>query len=195
LRGRYGAFSTCEIEEQKFARVLVSKLTGLARCHKIGGKIATTDLNMARTLTADIAPSPGHLKQMATFLGLRSLTSDAELVGLVERRLPLQTLDALRTAGITDDELFALVLPRRTLTHRRSRKEPLSHDESDRVVRLARIAALGEAVFGDRDKAWRWLRAPKRQLQGRTPLALLATETGARIVEEWLYRIDDGLTA
>jgi len=150
---------------------------------------------MPRAVTAQIAHPACHLKHMATLLGLRPLSSDAALVGLVEGRLSLETLDALRAAGITDDELFTLVAPRRTLSHRRARKEPLSRDESDRVVRLARIAVLAEAVFGDRDKAWRWLRAPKRQLQGRIPTTMLATETGARVVEEWLYRIDDGLAA
>jgi len=87
------------------------------------------------------------------------------------------------------------VVPRRTLTHRRARREALSRDESDRAVRLARLAALAEQVFGDPERSWRWLRAAKRQFQGRTPLQLMATEAGARLVEELLYRIDEGMAA
>ena len=81
------------------------------------------------------------------------------------------------------------------MTHRRARRDGLSRDESDRAVRLARIVALGEQVFGDRRRAWHWLRAAKRQLKDRSPLQLTATEAGARLVEELLYRIDEGMDA
>ena len=62
-------------------------------------------------------------------------------------------------------------------------------------VRVARVVALCEAVFGERGRSWKWLRDAKRQFQGRAPLDLLATEAGARLVEEWLYRIDEGMAA
>jgi uncharacterized protein (DUF2384 family) len=52
---------------------------------------------------------------------------------------------------------------------------------------------LGQEVFGDPERGWRWLRDAKRQFHGRTPLELLATEAGARLVEELLYRIDEGM--
>jgi putative toxin-antitoxin system antitoxin component (TIGR02293 family) len=111
------------------------------------------------------------------------------------RRLPINAVDGLRDSGLTDDELYTLVVPRRTLTHRRARRQALSRDESDRAVRLARLAALAEQVFGDPERSWRWLRAAKRQFQGRTPLQLMATEAGARLVEELLYRIGEGMAA
>jgi uncharacterized protein (DUF2384 family) len=44
-------------------------------------------------------------------------------------------------------------------------------------------------------RAGRWLRKPKRSLDGRAPLEQLATEAGARLVEEALFRIDHGLAA
>lgn len=50
-------------------------------------------------------------------------------------------------------------------------------------------------IFGDPEKALRWLRKAKSGLGGRTPLAALETETGARLVEEWLVRIDQGMAA
>jgi uncharacterized protein (DUF2384 family) len=37
--------------------------------------------------------------------------------------------------------------------------------------------------------------AAKRQFNGRSPLRLAATEAGARLVEELLYRIDEGMAA
>src|ERR1700724_2074872 len=107
------------------------------------------------------------------------LRSDQDLVKVVEDRLATGAIEGLRRSGVTDKEIFSLIVPRRTLTHRRARHEALSREESDRAVRLARIAALGEQVFGDSGRAWRWLRATKRQFKGRSPLQLTATEAGA----------------
>ena len=72
--------------------------------------------------------------------------------------------------------IYSLVIPRRTLTHRRTEQEPLSREESDRAVRLARLAALAEQVFADPERAWHWLRTSKRQFEGRSPLQFMATE-------------------
>jgi putative toxin-antitoxin system antitoxin component (TIGR02293 family) len=128
-------------------------------------------------------------------LGVHRLSSDYDVLKLVEDRVATAAVEGLKRSGVTDDEIYSLIVPRRTLTHRKTRREPLSRDESDRAVRLARIAALAEQVFGDPARAWRWLRAEKRQFQGRSPLQLVVTEAGARLVEELLYRIDDGLAA
>jgi putative toxin-antitoxin system antitoxin component (TIGR02293 family) len=102
------------------------------------------------------------LKRVQEILKTQRLRSDQDLVQVVEERLPTDVIDGLRQSGVTDNEVYALVVPRRTLTHRRARREALSQDESDRAVRLARTAALAEQVFGDPERAWRWLRAPKR---------------------------------
>jgi putative toxin-antitoxin system antitoxin component (TIGR02293 family) len=136
----------------------------------------------------------GLLKRIRSILGVRA-RSEAEVVKLVERGLAIGAVEGLRRSGLTDAEIYSLVVPRRTLTHRRARRQALTRDESDRAVRLARMTALAEQVFGKSDLAWRWLRAGKRQFDGRTPLQLMATEAGARLVEEFLYRVDEGMAA
>ena len=142
-----------------------------------------------------LAQQSSLLKRVKEMLGLDRLRSDQDLVKLVEDRLATGVVDGLRQSGLTDEEIYSLIVPRRTLTHRRARQEALSRDESDRAVRLARIAALAEQVFGDSNRRWRWLRAGKRQFDGRSPLQLMVTEAGARLVEELLYRIDEGMAA
>src|SRR5579859_6870375 len=78
-------------------------------------------------------------------LGIRSsLKSDDDLVALVEERLPVGAISALMEHGILEKEIYSVIVPRRTLQHRRARKENLSREESDRAVRLARLAALTE---------------------------------------------------
>jgi putative toxin-antitoxin system antitoxin component (TIGR02293 family) len=54
---------------------------------------------------------------------------------------------------------------------------------------------MAERVFGDFEKAHRWLRKPSRTIAGAVPLALLKTETGAYLVEQTLHRIDYGMLA
>jgi putative toxin-antitoxin system antitoxin component (TIGR02293 family) len=128
-------------------------------------------------------------------LGITPVRSDRDLVRLVEGRLPSQAAASLLAHGLEDSELYSLVLPRRTLAHRRARHEALTAEESDRLVRVARLTAMAETIFGDDQRAGRWLRKPKASIDGRTPLQLLATEAGARLVEEALVRIDHGIAA
>lgn len=149
----------------------------------------------ARTLDTAALESPSVLKRVQAILGVQRLRTDQDVMRLVEERLPARAIDGLRHSGLTDEEVYALVLPRRTLTHRRARREALSRDESDRVVRVARVLALCEEVFGEPERGWRWLRDVKHQFQERAPLDLLVTEAGARLVEELLYRIDEGMAA
>ena len=104
-------------------------------------------------------------------------------------------LRSLEARGYSQDEIFALVVPKRTFARRVKRGEPLTVEETDRAVRLARVAELAERIFGDKGKAHRWLRKPKRALSHATPLAYLASEAGARLVEDMLYRIDSGFFA
>jgi putative toxin-antitoxin system antitoxin component (TIGR02293 family) len=104
-------------------------------------------------------------------------------------------LQSLTERGYSSDEIFALVVPRRTFARRMKRREPLTIEETDRAIRLARVADLAEKTFGDKAKAYRWLRKPKRALGQATPLAYLASEAGARLVEDMLYRIDSGFFA
>ena len=152
-------------------------------------------MTKATAVEVPVHENRSFFKRIQEIVGIRRLRTDQDLVTLVEQRLPSSAIDALRRSGLADEEIYSLVVRRRTLTHRRARREALSRDESDRVVRIARIVALCEEVFGERERCWRWLRAAKRQFQGRAPLQLLATEAGARLVEELLYRIDEGMAA
>ena len=150
---------------------------------------------MSKPAVADAVQQPDLLRRVQKLLGVHRLHTDQDLVRLVENGLATTSIEELRRSGLTDDEIYSLIVPRRTLTHRRARHEALSREESDRAVRLARLAALAEQVFGEPERAWRWLRASKRQFDGRSPLQFMSTEAGARLVEELLHRIDEGMAA
>jgi putative toxin-antitoxin system antitoxin component (TIGR02293 family) len=110
-------------------------------------------------------------------------------------RARLDIVSELARHGYSETELSELVVPKRTLARRRAANELLTVEETDKALRLKRIARLAERVFGDFAKAHRWLRKPKRSLAGRTPLDYLASENGARIVEDMLGRIEHGIYA
>ena len=110
-------------------------------------------------------------------------------------RADVAALADLARHGYSDDEIFALVVPKRTLARRKAANEPLTVEETDKALRLERIAVQAGRVFGTSEKAHRWLRKAKRELQGETPLAYLASEAGARVVEEMLFRIEHGIFA
>ena len=63
------------------------------------------------------------------------------------------------------------------------------------MLRMIRALSLAESIYGSRERALRWLRTPDPRLTGRTPLSLLKTDTGSRIVEELLLQIDEGMFA
>jgi putative toxin-antitoxin system antitoxin component (TIGR02293 family) len=128
----------------------------------------------------------------------------ADVLQMVERRFETSIMDRLLRLGFDKAELSAVVIPARTLQHRRSRKERLTVEESDRVIRLLRVLRLAEEVYGSRERALEWLREPKANLDpalrnvlfakgGRVPMTMLNTETGARMVEELLYQISEGV--
>ena len=128
-------------------------------------------------------------------LGVTPLRSDRDLARLVEQRLPLASVESLLHHGVSDEEIYLFVIPRRTLAHRQARRQSLTHDESDRAVRMARITSLAEEIFGDDAKAARWLRKAKSRFEGRSPMEMLRTEAGARLVEEMLLQLDYGFAA
>ena len=126
------------------------------------------------------------------WLGVQAPASDSDMLRMVEERLPLSAIKRLETLGFERREIDGAVIASRTLQHRRSRRERLTVDESDRVLRIARILSAAEAVYGSRERALLWLRRPNPRLEGRVPMELAKTEVGGRMVEELLLQVDEG---
>ena len=130
-------------------------------------------------------------------LGLKAETLASSRTGLAElinRRLPIATLDALRRHGF-DEADIGLIVAERTLRNRKKKNEPLTVEESDRAARLAMIQSQAEGVFGDPDKAHQWLKKPLSALGGATPMMYSRTDAGARVVENMLAKILWGAAA
>lgn len=132
-------------------------------------------------------------QQIGQWLGVAAPKTDQQILDIVEGQLPASSIRRLVALGITRAEIDQQVIPLRTLQHRRSRREKLTVEESDRVLRLARLLSQAESVYGSRERTLAWLRRPNPRLRNRTPLEMAKTDTGSRIVEELLVQIDEGM--
>jgi putative toxin-antitoxin system antitoxin component (TIGR02293 family) len=122
--------------------------------------------------------------------------SEADFLKVLERGVPIKALVELtRQEALSPDDVDRLIIPRRTLAHRKAKSQPLNRAESERAVRVASVTALAEETFANREKAQTWLRRPTAPLGGRRPIDLLDSEPGARVVEQLLYRIGHGIAA
>ncbi|HEX2077454.1 MAG TPA: antitoxin Xre/MbcA/ParS toxin-binding domain-containing protein [Longimicrobium sp.] len=120
--------------------------------------------------------------------------SDLDWIKAVKAGLPSSFVDVVSAElGYSAAEIDRLVMPRRTLAHRRANNQSLTREESDRLTRIARVALTARETFGDAQKAATWLRRPNRALQGSLPIDLLDTDDGARLVEEVLGRLAYGI--
>ena len=124
-----------------------------------------------------------------------NVRSEADFIELLDRGIPVGALAELMKAGLSADEVERLIIPRRTLSHRKARNQPLSRAESERALRVASILAHADQTFANEDKAHIWLRRPTAALGGRRPIDLLDCETGGRLVEQLLHRIGHGIAA
>jgi putative toxin-antitoxin system antitoxin component (TIGR02293 family) len=125
------------------------------------------------------------------------LGKEPTMIGLHEAAvhgLPVDVIDSLGENLGTRPEavLKTIAVSSRTLARRR-KEGVLSAEESDRAVRIARIAALAEDVLGGRREAVEWLRQPNRSLGGYAPLELVRTDAGATMVADVLGRLEYGV--
>jgi putative toxin-antitoxin system antitoxin component (TIGR02293 family) len=119
--------------------------------------------------------------------------SEFQLAEIAENGLETGVVKILIQHGVSAAEVYSVVIPQRTLKHRQSRHERLSREESDRAIRVARVLARANAVFGSEAAALEWMREPKQRFNGRTPFEMLVTESGGRVIDEMLIQIDEGM--
>jgi putative toxin-antitoxin system antitoxin component (TIGR02293 family) len=141
---------------------------------------------------------PRHIGQVLggrRILG-RPVESLLELNDAVERGLPKSTLRNVARRVFSDAPeqraMMRRVVPEATYKRRRERLSPA---ESERTERIARVVAMAEEVWQDREQARRFLTTPHAELRNKSPLDAALTELGARQAEEVMARIVYGLPA
>ena len=112
----------------------------------------------------------------------------------LRRGLPAGRFDALRSfLDVSAAELSEVAgIAPSTLSRRRKRGH-FDKDESERLLRIARLAAHASEVLDSLENVRKWFTEPARALGGETPFSFADTEPGAREVERLLIRLDHGV--
>ena len=71
----------------------------------------------------------------------------------------------------------------------------LSPTESDRLLRVRRVLDRARTVFDTDRDAGAWLSASNAALSGASPLSLMDTDAGVRLVDDVLTRLEFGVYA
>jgi putative toxin-antitoxin system antitoxin component (TIGR02293 family) len=139
------------------------------------------------------AGGPGRHAYLS-LLGLRSFDT-AGLVKRLEEGISYAAFERLKKSlQVSSQQLaeVALITPR-TLA-RRKKAGRMRSDESDRLVRLARVFSRAIELYeGNVDSAQAWMMRPNRAFAGVSPFEMAKTEVGAREVENLIGRIEHGV--
>lgn len=120
-------------------------------------------------------------KQTATSTQSSGLRYEA--IKQISNRFSLDKADVKQLFGISESTQFRY----------EKQNSLLKPAIADRLERFNRIYQQALDLFEDESELERWLSTPKAALGGETPLKALATDTGAKLVEEILYRAEYGI--
>ena len=128
-------------------------------------------------------------------LSKKDVTDRQVLIKCIRAGLNVSVVQILADELRVNQKRLAQILsiPTTTFT-RRMKAGTLNPEESDRVVRIARLKEIAlDLMNGDEDAAVAWLHTPKAILANESPLDHAKTEVGARDVEELIGRISHGV--
>lgn len=125
---------------------------------------------------------PDHLKKQAA-TSTQSNGLRYEAIKQISNRFSLDKTDIKQLFGISESTQFRY----------EKQNVILKPAIADRLERFNRIYQQALELFEDESETQRWLSTPKAALEGNSPLKALATDAGAKLVEEILYRAEYGI--
>ncbi|WP_440974332.1 antitoxin Xre/MbcA/ParS toxin-binding domain-containing protein [Pseudomonas koreensis] len=126
------------------------------------------------------------------YLGLSADASSQQVHDYISEGLRAATLQAAVDKGVIRSFELDQIIPPRKFKMCLQNNERLSVEQSDHFYRVARVTALGIAIFGELEKTVNWLSKPKSCLDGKCPYDLLITSVGAILIEEMLTQVAEG---
>jgi putative toxin-antitoxin system antitoxin component (TIGR02293 family) len=151
------------------------------------GKVAVGDVSRALGVV--------HYCVHGSFLksASKGLTA-SRMIAAIRTGLPIRELDELREKlNMPMEKLTAKLGISKATLHRRKATGRLGPEESDRLLRFARLLGRAVEVLESEQNARAWLSSPQVGLGGEVPLDYAETELGAREVEDLLGRIEYGV--
>lgn len=113
----------------------------------------------------------------------------------IEKGLAFRAFELFqRNTGLSTADLADVVAITMRTLHRRKEQGRLDPDESDRLMRVARIFGKALELFeGNAEAARQWLSVRQSALRGERPMSLAKTDLGAREVEALIDRLEHGV--
>lgn len=130
--------------------------------------------------------------RLEALLHIPTNASDQDIHELIEAGFSPSNVKALCDLGRISMLECDQIIPLKTLNARLVRGQQLTVEESDRLFRVAHIIAMAQTLFGDDEKAKRWLFESKDRFSGKSPVAMLSTTQGTHLVEEVLIQVAEG---
>ena len=126
-------------------------------------------------------------------IGIQAKNTD-DIISALKQGFPADSFDKLRDRLKVSDNLLSKIvqIPKRTLARRRQDGR-LRTDESERVLRIARVYDKALDVLESEEAAENWLKKPARGLGYKIPLEYADTELDAQEVINLLGRIEYGV--
>ena len=126
-------------------------------------------------------------------IGIQTKNID-EMIVILKQGLPTDAFDKLRDRLHVSDNLLSNIvqISKRTLNRRRQDGR-LRTDESERVLRIARVYDKALEVFESEEAVEGWLKKLARGLGHKIPLEYSDTDLGAQEVVNLLGRIEYGV--
>jgi putative toxin-antitoxin system antitoxin component (TIGR02293 family) len=144
-------------------------------------------------ILSDMATTLEENTMQGTSIGVRPRDLN-DLIGKLKKGLPVGAFDRLRERLDVPEKMLASTvnIAYRTLS-RRKKEGRFKTDESERVLRIAKLYEKALDVLEDDEITRQWFKMPAKALGGKTPLEYADTEPGAQEVEELLVRIEYGV--
>jgi putative toxin-antitoxin system antitoxin component (TIGR02293 family) len=126
-------------------------------------------------------------------IGIKTNQTD-EIIETLRKGFSFSAFSLLQNElGIPANALASTVnITIRTLA-RRKQEGKLQTDESERVLRLAKIFDRCKELLEDKQLARQWFKTPKTALNGKTPLEYADTEPGVQEINDILGRLEHGV--
>ncbi len=127
----------------------------------------------------------------ATLRRPQSIATIHHQIERIRAGLSFRSVENLQKAlNIPMDKIATTLGISRATLHRRKLQGRLDKAESERVVRYQLLLKRASDVFGDQERARRWLTHPQPGLGNTVPIEFAKSELGAREVENLLGRIE-----
>ncbi|PSR57111.1 hypothetical protein AHMF7605_28340 [Adhaeribacter arboris] len=102
----------------------------------------------------------------------------------------------LKHSGFRKNELAQLIgIDAKTVDNYRKSQKKFTRDAAEKLLKLHRLFALGDELFGSTAEFMDWLAIPSPSLNNQSPLTLLPSVSGIMEVEKQLLRLAHGYAA